>query len=166
MDVPVYEFGANWNKERLFLFLLSSWLGFWETELLLGGALILWTTRIVIGPTGFLKAGIRFVIMVETEMEVTEWEPGCSGRVGTACVGWGASMLACWPAEVLKTLPSNHAAQSQIQRNCMHAYRKKNLLACSVNAWETQILFVQISICSRQFALNSVTQCDNIPRQD
>ena len=87
MVVPVYEFGANWNKERLFLFLLSSWLGFWETELLLVGALILWTTRIVIGPIGFLKVGIMFVIMADSEMEVTEWEPGCSGRVGTASVG-------------------------------------------------------------------------------
>ena len=61
-------------------------------------------------------------IMVDSEMKVTGWEPGCSRRVGLLVQVEG---LPCWPAEVLKMLPSNHAAQSQLHRNCMHGYRKE-----------------------------------------
>ena len=56
MDVLVYDFGANGTKKGYFFppFFLA-WI--LETELVLGEALILWTTRTVIGPTGFLKVG-------------------------------------------------------------------------------------------------------------
>ena len=60
MDVLVYDFGANGTGKGYFF---SSFLPGWDSgrlELLLSGALILWTATIVIGPTGFLKVGTMF----------------------------------------------------------------------------------------------------------
>ena len=68
-------------------------------------------------------------------------------------------MLACWPAEVLKMLPSNHAAQNQLHRNCLHAYKKGTSQLVQLVQYA---LFHLLGICSEQFVLSSTTQCDNI----
>ena len=60
MDVLVYDFDANGTGKGYFFSYFPPGLDSGRLELLLGGALILWTARIVIGTTGFLNAGIIF----------------------------------------------------------------------------------------------------------